>query len=44
LLESIKSIGGCMTEDRIKAKVQMGILKQAGEIFNSIVDPEIMNK
>ncbi len=33
-----------MTEDRIRAKVQMGILKPAGEIFEAIVDPEIMTK
>jgi len=33
-----------MTEDRIKAKVQMGILKPAGEIFETIVEPEKMNK
>lgn len=33
-----------MTEDRISAKVQMGILKPAGEIFEAMVEPEIMNK
>jgi uncharacterized protein YndB with AHSA1/START domain len=33
-----------MTDDKIKAKVQMGILKPAGEIFNAIIDPEIMTK
>jgi uncharacterized protein YndB with AHSA1/START domain len=33
-----------MTEDKIKAKVQMGILKPAKEIFEAIIDPEIMNK
>jgi uncharacterized protein YndB with AHSA1/START domain len=33
-----------MTEDRINAKVQMGILKPAGEIFEAIVDPELMSK
>ena len=33
-----------MTENTITAKVQMGILKPAGEIFEAIVDPEIMNK
>lgn len=33
-----------MTDDKIKAKVQMGILKSAGEIFNAIIDPEIMTK
>ena len=29
-----------MTEDKIRAKVQMGILKPAGEIFEAIVNPE----
>lgn len=33
-----------MTDDRIKAKVQIGILKSTGEIFEAIVNPEIMNK
>jgi uncharacterized protein YndB with AHSA1/START domain len=33
-----------MTEDRIKAKVQMGILRSASEIFDAIIDPEKMNK
>jgi len=33
-----------MSEDRIKAKVQIGILKPASEIFEAIVDPEKMNK
>lgn len=33
-----------MSENTIRAKVQMGILKPASEIFNSIVDPEIMNQ
>ena len=33
-----------MTEDRIRAKVQMGILRSAGEIFDSIIDPEKMSK
>jgi uncharacterized protein YndB with AHSA1/START domain len=33
-----------MTEDRIKAKVQMGILKPVSEIFDAIIDPEIMTK
>lgn len=33
-----------MVEDKIKAKVQMGILKPAGEIFEAIVDPNKMNK
>ena len=33
-----------MAENTITAKVQMGILKPAGEIFEVIVDPEKMNK
>ncbi len=33
-----------MTEDRIRAKVQMGILRSASEIFDAIIDPEIMSK
>jgi len=33
-----------MSEERIKTKVQMGILKPAHEIFDAIVDPEKMNK
>ncbi|MFI5237138.1 MAG: SRPBCC domain-containing protein [Ignavibacteriales bacterium] len=33
-----------MTEDKIKAKVQMGILKSANEIFDAIIDPEKMSK
>ncbi len=33
-----------MSEDKIKAKVQMGILRPASEIFEAIVEPEIMNK
>lgn len=33
-----------MTEDKIKAKVQMGILKPVSEVFEAIVDPEIMSK
>ena len=33
-----------MTEDRIRAKVQMGILRSAGEICDSIIDPEKMSK
>lgn len=33
-----------MTEERIKAKVQMGILKSAREIFEAIVNPEMLNK
>jgi len=33
-----------MTEDRIRAKVQMGIIKPSGEIFDAIIDPEKMSK
>lgn len=33
-----------MTEDKIRAKVQMGILKPASEIFEAIVDPEKMKE
>jgi uncharacterized protein YndB with AHSA1/START domain len=33
-----------MAEDKIKAKVQMGILKPAYEIFDAIVDPEQMKQ
>ena len=33
-----------MAEDNIKAKVQMGILKPAYEIFDAIVDPEQMKQ
>jgi uncharacterized protein YndB with AHSA1/START domain len=33
-----------MAEDKIKAKVQMGILKPASEIFEAIVDPEQMKQ
>jgi uncharacterized protein YndB with AHSA1/START domain len=33
-----------MTEDRIRAKVQMGILRSAIEIFDAIIDPEKMSK
>ena len=33
-----------MTEDRIRAKVQMGILRSASEIFDAIIDPEKMSK
>ena len=33
-----------MSEERIKTKVQMGILKPVHEIFEAIVDPEKMNK
>jgi uncharacterized protein YndB with AHSA1/START domain len=33
-----------MTEDKIKAKVQLGILRPTGEVFEAIVDPDKMNK
>jgi uncharacterized protein YndB with AHSA1/START domain len=33
-----------MTDDKIKAKVQMGILRSASEIFDAIIDPEKMSK
>lgn len=33
-----------MTENRIKAKAQLGILKPAGEIFDAIVNPDKMTK
>jgi len=33
-----------MSEDKTRAKVQIGILKPASEIFEAIVDPERMNK
>ena len=33
-----------MAEDKIKAKVQMGILKSASLIFEAIVDPEQMKQ
>lgn len=33
-----------MTDNRIKAKVQLGILKPAGEIFDAIVNPDKMTK
>jgi uncharacterized protein YndB with AHSA1/START domain len=33
-----------MTEDRISAKVQMGILKPVHNVFESIIDPEKMSK
>ena len=33
-----------MTEDKIKAKVQMGILKPVSEVFEAIVDPDKMSK
>jgi uncharacterized protein YndB with AHSA1/START domain len=39
-----KSHGGTVNEDRIKAKAQMGILKAAHEVFESIVDRDKMSK
>ena len=33
-----------MSEERIKKKVQMGILKPAHQVFEAIVDPDKMNK
>ena len=33
-----------MSEERIKTKVQMGILKPAYQVFEAIVDPGKMNK
>jgi len=33
-----------MSEERIITKVQMGILKQAHQVFEAIVDPEKMSK
>ena len=33
-----------MAEDKIKAKVQLGILKPANEIFEAIVNPDIMSQ
>ncbi len=33
-----------MSEERIKTKVQMGILKPAYQVFEAIVDPDKMNK
>lgn len=33
-----------MTDNRIKAKVQLGILKPAEEIFDAIVNPDKMTK
>jgi uncharacterized protein YndB with AHSA1/START domain len=33
-----------MTDDKIRAKVQMGILKPASEIFEAIINPDKMNK
>ncbi len=33
-----------MTDDKIRAKVQLGISKPASEIFESIVEPEKMGK
>lgn len=33
-----------MTDDKIKAKVQMGIWRSASEIFDAVIDPEKMSK
>ena len=33
-----------MTDDRINAKVQMGILKSSSEIFEAVVNPDIMTR
>ena len=33
-----------MNEERIKTKVQMGILKPTHEVFDAIIDPDKMNK
>ncbi|MCH7772723.1 MAG: SRPBCC domain-containing protein, partial [Bacteroidetes bacterium] len=33
-----------MSEERIKTKVQMGILKPPHKVFEAIVDPDKMNK
>ncbi len=33
-----------MSEERIKTKVKMGILKPAHQVFEAIVEPEKMNK
>ena len=33
-----------MTDDKIRAKVQMGIQKPVSEIFEAIVNPEKMNQ
>ena len=33
-----------MTDDRIKAKVQLGILQSASEIFEAVVNPDIMTR
>ena len=33
-----------MTDDRIKAKVQLGILLSASEIFEAVVNPDIMTR
>jgi uncharacterized protein YndB with AHSA1/START domain len=44
LLKIIIIIGDIMSENTVKAKVQMGILKPVQEVFDAIVDPEKMNK
>ena len=33
-----------MSENTIKAKVQMGILRSVSEVFEAIVNPDMMNK
>lgn len=33
-----------MTDDRIKAKVQLGIMRSASEIFEAVVNPDIMTR
>jgi uncharacterized protein YndB with AHSA1/START domain len=33
-----------MTDDKIRAKVKMGILRSAQEIFDAIIDPEKMSR
>jgi uncharacterized protein YndB with AHSA1/START domain len=43
-LKNIITVGDKMAENTITAKVQMGILKTANEIFEAVVDPEKMNK
>ena len=40
----ITSNGNTMSENTIKAKAQMGILKPANEIFDAIIDPDKMTK
>jgi uncharacterized protein YndB with AHSA1/START domain len=33
-----------MTDDRIKANVQLGIMRSASEIFEAVVNPDIMTR